>query len=99
MMSRGFFDEVVRLHARGDLTAHHPAMRAVGYRQLWSHVTGEVSLPDAVRHGIAATRQLAKRQLTWIRSEPDCRPLDPRARGAFEGWCRNVHAALSRVGR
>ena len=57
------------LRARGDLTARHSAMRAVGYRQLWAHLDGEYDLDEAVRRGVAATRQLAKRQLTWLRGE------------------------------
>jgi tRNA dimethylallyltransferase len=68
MMAQGFLDEVRRLRARGDLTPRHPAMRAVGYRQLWAHLDGEGTLEAAVERGIHATRQLAKRQLTWLRS-------------------------------
>ncbi len=66
MMKLGFLDEVAALRARGDLTPDHPAIRAVGYRQLWAYFDGEFSLDEAVRRGIFATRQLAKRQLTWI---------------------------------
>jgi tRNA dimethylallyltransferase len=51
-------------------------MRAVGYRQAWAHLDGEISLDDLRETGIAATRQLAKRQLTWIRSWPDAVALD-----------------------
>ena len=73
MMQRGFLDEVRRLHARGDLHAGMPSMRAVGYRQLWEHLQGGTSLEEAVRRGIVATRRYAKRQLTWLRAEPDVR--------------------------
>ncbi len=59
------------LYRRGDLTPELPAMRAVGYRQLWQHLAGECSLEEAVTSAIAATRQLAKRQLTWLRKWPD----------------------------
>ena len=70
MLRAGFVDEVARLHARGDLTPDLPALRAVGYRQLWAHVLGQCSLDEARSAAIAATRQLAKRQYTWLRAEP-----------------------------
>jgi tRNA dimethylallyltransferase len=71
MMQAGFLDEVRRLYERGDLHEDLPAIRAVGYRQLWQYLAGECSLDEAVAKGIAATRQLAKRQLTWLRKWPD----------------------------
>ena len=71
MMSNGFLAEVAALRARGDLHTDLPAVRAVGYRQMWSHLDGELSLEEAVEQGIAATRQLSKRQLTWLRKWPD----------------------------
>lgn len=71
MMANGFLAEVERLHRRKDLNSDLPSMRAVGYRQLWAHLAGDTSLETAVQRGIAATRQLAKRQLTWLRSEPE----------------------------
>lgn len=71
MMAAGLLDEVAGLYRRGDLTPELPAMRAVGYRQLWQHLAGECSLEEAVTSAIAATRQLAKRQLTWLRKWPD----------------------------
>ena len=80
MMKAGFLEEVRGLHARGDLTARHPSMRAVGYRQLWAHLDGTYDLTEAVRRGVAATRQLAKRQITWLRSlrqEFETQWLDP----------------------
>lgn len=67
MMQAGFLEEVRALHRRSDLDARKPAMRAVGYRQLWRHLEGECALEAAVRLGVAATRQLAKRQFTWLR--------------------------------
>ena len=73
MMQHGFLDEVRRLHARGDLRADMPSMRAVGYRQLWEHLEGGTTLEEAVRRGIVATRRYAKRQLTWLRAERDVR--------------------------
>lgn len=71
MMQAGMLQEVAQLHARGDLHADLPAIRAVGYRQLWGHLNGDYSLPEAVDKAVAATRQLAKRQLTWLRKWPD----------------------------
>ena len=79
MMADGFLLEVERLHARGDLHPDLPSIRAVGYRQLWMHLQGECSLDAAVERGIAATRQFAKRQLTWLRSEANLHWLDPRS--------------------
>jgi len=67
MMEAGLLEEVHGLWRRPDLHAGLPAMRAVGYRQLWQHLEGECTLDDAVKNAIAATRQLAKRQLTWLR--------------------------------
>jgi tRNA dimethylallyltransferase len=90
MMRLGFLDEVRGLHARGDLTPAHPAVRAVGYRQLWAHLEGEFPLSEAVRRGITATRQLAKRQRTWIRSEAGLTWMDPFSQDAYESWNRTV---------
>jgi tRNA dimethylallyltransferase len=67
MLDAGLMTEVRSLFERGDLTAEHPSMRAVGYRQLWRHLAGQSELDEAVEQAIAATRQLAKRQLTWLR--------------------------------
>jgi tRNA dimethylallyltransferase len=77
MMAAGFLDEVRGLRDRGDLSRKHPSMRAVGYRQLWAHLEGQLSLGEAVTRGVAATRQLAKRQLTWLRGETGGTWLDP----------------------
>lgn len=71
MLAMGVLDEVAALHARADLHAGLPAMRAVGYRQLWAYCDGEVDLATAREKSIVATRQLAKRQLTWLRKWPD----------------------------
>jgi tRNA dimethylallyltransferase len=70
MLDGGFLDEVRALRARGDLHADLPALRAVGYRQAWAHLAGEYDLVALREKGIAATRQLAKRQITWLRSWP-----------------------------
>jgi tRNA dimethylallyltransferase len=95
MMSQGFLDEVRALHSRGDLRADHASMRAVGYRQLWEHCEGHSTLSEAVERALAATRQLAKRQLTWLRGDPSIRMVDPGVAGAFERWSLEVGVALS----
>jgi tRNA dimethylallyltransferase len=99
MMKIGFLDEVATLRARGDLTPDLPAIRAVGYRQLWAYFDGEFPLDEAVRRGISATRQLAKRQLTWIRSEVELTTLNPHEEGAFDQWTRLVDSRLRELGR
>lgn len=71
MLSQGFEQEVRQLYARGDLHPSLPSIRCVGYRQMWEYLDGLVSYDEMVYRGIAATRQLAKRQLTWLRSWPD----------------------------
>lgn len=78
MMELGFLDEVRALYQRGDLSADLPAMRAAGYRQLWQHLDGKSDIEDAVQRGIIASRQLAKRQLTWLKkwSEAERIPID-----------------------
>jgi tRNA dimethylallyltransferase len=69
MVAAGFVDEVRRLKSRGDLGAGLPAMRAVGYRQLWAHLDGRWGWDETRQRAIVATRQLAKRQMTWLRTE------------------------------
>ncbi len=70
MLAAGLLDEVRALHARGDLTANLPAMRCVGYRQAWEALDGRWPMRELRDKGIFATRQLAKRQLTWLRCMP-----------------------------
>ncbi len=76
MLEQGFVEEVEGLVARGDLTPDMPSMRAVGYRQVWGWLRGEFPQDEMVGRAQAATRQLAKRQMTWLRSEPGCSWLD-----------------------
>lgn len=85
MLEQGFEQEVRRLHARPDLHPGLPSVRCVGYRQMWACLDGEITLALAREQGIAATRQLAKRQLTWLRAQPervvvDCLGTDSAAR-------------------
>ncbi len=70
MLEQGFLDEVNTLRARGDLHPNLPAIRCVGYRQAWQYLDGAIDHPTMREQAIAATRQLAKRQLTWLRSLP-----------------------------
>ncbi len=67
MLASGFEAEVRALFARGDLHTDMPSIRCVGYRQMWSYLAGEIPYDDMVYRGICATRQLAKRQMTWLR--------------------------------
>ncbi|MGO1247591.1 MAG: tRNA (adenosine(37)-N6)-dimethylallyltransferase MiaA [Oceanisphaera sp.] len=76
MLAQGFEQEVRALRERGDLHPNLPAIRCVGYRQMWDYLSGEVSYDDMVAKGTAATRQLAKRQLTWLRGWPEVQWLD-----------------------
>lgn len=76
MLEHGFIDEVESLRARGDLDLSLPSMRCVGYRQLWQFLAGELSHQEMVDKGIAATRQLAKRQITWLRKQPQENAFD-----------------------
>ncbi len=76
MIEAGLLDEVRALYARGDLHAGLPSVRCVGYRQLWDHLEGRTTLDQAIEQAIAATRQLAKRQLTWLRSLPQRQLID-----------------------
>ncbi|MBC7414352.1 MAG: tRNA (adenosine(37)-N6)-dimethylallyltransferase MiaA [Herminiimonas sp.] len=75
-------DEVAALRVRGDLDTGLPSMRCVGYRQAWSYLDGQIDLAGLRETGIAATRQLAKRQLTWLRSMPDRIVIDCLAEDA-----------------
>lgn len=76
MLDQGFIAEVESLFKRGDLSAQLPAIKSVGYRQAWSYLAGEIDRDEMRRRAIVATRQLAKRQLTWLRSWPDLTPID-----------------------
>lgn len=89
MLEQGFLDEVRQLRSDPRLHTDLPAIRAVGYRQAWVHLDGETDAGTFREQAIAATRQLAKRQLTWLRGEFDARWLDPQSqRGELEQACR-----------
>jgi len=76
MLASGFEAEARALFARGDLHTDMPSIRCVGYRQMWSFLSGEIDYDDMVYRGICATRQLAKRQITWLRGWKDVHWLD-----------------------
>ncbi|MEN4749196.1 tRNA (adenosine(37)-N6)-dimethylallyltransferase MiaA [Pseudomonas sp. Ps21-P2] len=79
MLDEGFVEEVVALRSRGDLHSNLPSIRAVGYRQVWDHLDGKLTRDEMRERGIIATRQLAKRQFTWLRSWQDLHWLDSLA--------------------
>ncbi|MGQ0697907.1 MAG: tRNA (adenosine(37)-N6)-dimethylallyltransferase MiaA [Panacagrimonas sp.] len=90
MMANGFVNEVAQLRSRGDLNPSLPSVRAVGYRQLWAHLDGEYGLVEAGEKTLAATRQFAKRQITWLRSEHDLCWLNSEAPDAVELALRQI---------
>lgn len=79
MLQNGFIEEVKALRQRGDLHLDLPSMRCVGYRQVWQYLDDELSYDQMVEKGVVATRQLAKRQLTWLRGWPGVTWLQPEA--------------------
>ena len=91
MLEQGFVDEVVALRSRSDLHAGLPSIRAVGYRQVWDHLDGKLTSAEMQERGIIATRQLAKRQFTWLRSWSDLHWLDSLD-------CDNLPRALKYLG-
>jgi tRNA dimethylallyltransferase len=94
MLAAGFVEEVERLRARGDLRAGLPSMRCVGYRQVWEYLDGDVDFSTMRDKGIFATRQLCKRQLTWLRSMPERVVVDCCAGDATELALRAVEEVI-----
>jgi tRNA dimethylallyltransferase len=94
MLDAGLLAEVRTLYERSDLSAEHPSMRAVGYRQLWRHLAGQISLEEAKDQAIAATRQLAKRQLTWLRRRERARWIDAMHRDAARMICNALREGM-----
>ena len=95
MLAAGFIDEVRALRARGDLHPELPSMRCVGYRQAWETLDGLWGMDSLRERGIAATRQLAKRQITWLRSMPQRRVVDCQAEDATEQVLRAVETLMA----
>ena len=101
MMAAGFLEEVRGLRARPGLDPSAPALRAVGYRQLWQYLDGPESaegLARAVAAAVAATRQLAKRQLTWINADPGWQRIDPLDPSGGDRWLDAMQDVCQRFG-
>lgn len=98
MMEAGFLQEVERLRHMPDLRADATAMRAVGYRQLWAHLEGEVNLAEAQQRAITATRRLAKRQLSWMRSEAAQCQFDCLAPNVIDEVASTIQAQIRKIG-
>lgn len=94
MLEAGFVDEVRRLRERGDLDPSLPSMRCVGYRQAWEYLDGAIDWATMRDKGIFATRQLCKRQLTWLRSMPERIVVDCCAPSATEDAVRAIEAVV-----
>ncbi len=95
MLEQGMVEEVARLRARGDLHLELPSMRAVGYRQVWRYLDGELAFDEMVYRGIVATRQFAKRQFTWLRSERDCHWIDAKVENLVPVALKYLERALN----
>lgn len=94
MMQQGLLDEVRALYERTDLHPALPSIRSVGYRQLWEHLSGSVTLDSAVKQAILATRHLARRQLIWLRSEGDVSWIDALESTADDRMVQAVASVL-----
>ena len=90
MLAAGFQQEVEKLFERSDLHPDLPSIRSVGYRQMWQYLAGELSYDEMKERGIIATRQLAKRQLTWLRGWPGVHWLDTFAHDKLEQVCARL---------
>ncbi|GAB4353697.1 MAG: tRNA (adenosine(37)-N6)-dimethylallyltransferase MiaA [Gammaproteobacteria bacterium] len=95
MLERGFVEEVERLRARGDLTLEQPALRAVGYRQVWEYLAGKIGREEMRYRGIVATRQLAKRQFTWLRSTPMLDRFDFQDKNLLDKVLKTLESRLT----
>ena len=94
MLDQGFMEEMKALRSRGDLDLDMPSMRCVGYRQAWTYLDGEISFDEMCLKATAATRQLAKRQLTWLRQESGALWYDPTVEKAQNNVFREVEKFL-----
>jgi tRNA dimethylallyltransferase len=93
MLTDGLVEEVSRLYARGDLHAGLPSMRSVGYRQVWQYLNDEISFDAMVERGTMATRQLAKRQVTWLRSWEELNDFDSEHPKTLSGVLKLLETA------
>jgi len=96
MLDEGFMNEMKVLYGRGDLRPDMPAMRCVGYRQAWSYLVGDITLQEMREKALAATRQLAKRQLTWLRQETAALWYDPTVGNEKDSVFREVKKFLEK---
>jgi len=95
MLQQGLVAEVETLYQRGDLTVQMPSIRAVGYRQVWSYLDGEINAEEMQETGIIATRQLAKRQFTWLRRETDAHSFYTEEQDVFSAVLTSVQAQMN----
>ncbi|MBT8146537.1 MAG: tRNA (adenosine(37)-N6)-dimethylallyltransferase MiaA [Gammaproteobacteria bacterium] len=93
MLRAGFVEEVERLYHRGDLSAELPSIKSVGYRQIWQYLSGQIDYDEMIERGIIATRQLAKRQFTWLRSWPELSSLGSQSDDSLEKLLNFVESA------
>lgn len=91
MLEEGFVDEVKRLFDRGDLNLQTPAIRSVGYRQVWEYLLGNVTFDEMKEKSIIATRQLAKRQLTWLRNWSGAKQVDSESKDLINNVCKHLN--------
>jgi tRNA dimethylallyltransferase len=99
MMEQGIVDEVRMLRQRADLHLDLPSMRAVGYRQVWQHLDGELTVAEMTERGIIATRQLAKRQFTWLKSWQNLQWLLTDEQGLLVSDAANTVAGMDFSGQ
>ncbi len=99
MVEAGFVAEVRRLMARGDLDPASASMRAVGYRQIWRHLDNEYDWPEARARALAATRQLAKRQLSWLRGEAAVEQLEAFSRDLSGNLVQRIERFMDNAGQ
>ncbi len=95
MLDADFVAEVEALYQRGDLSLELPSMRCVGYRQVWDYLEGRLNYEEMIERGIIATRQLAKRQLTWLRSWPNVHWLQTGDANNLDNALKYVKKAIS----
>lgn len=97
MLAHGFIDEVKHLMERGDLMMELPSMRSVGYRQVWQYLEGKSSYDEMCEQGIAATRQLAKRQLTWLRYWSNTHSFNAEAGDVVQQVCGLLDSSFMKI--
>jgi len=104
MLDAGFESEVQALMRNPDMHSDLPSMRCVGYRQMWEYLSGHSDREQMIDKGVAATRQLAKRQITWLRGMDNCRMIDPFEASAqlkddtLSAWLLSAQKSLQAAG-